>query len=100
MATITRSYNVDGFDPLTNSDDPFIKGARIKLFYQSTGETFIFRDTSMVRPEGSRYSTPMNYYYIKNFRPAYESPISIEAILPNGKECSLQNLWLCSSLDT
>jgi hypothetical protein len=94
VATITRSYNVDGFDPLTNSDDPFIKGARIKLFYQSTGETFIFRDTSMVRPEGSRYSTPMSYYYIKNFRPAYESPISIEAMLPNGKILSAKSMAL------
>ena len=85
VATITRSYNVDGFDPLTNSNDPFIKGAKIKLNFDDTGETFLFRDTSLIRPEGSRYTTPMSYYYIKNFKPFYSRPISIEAVLPNGK---------------
>jgi hypothetical protein len=85
VATISRSYNVNGFDPMTNTTDPFIKGAKIKLTFESTGETFYFRDTSLVRPADSRYSTPMNYYYIKNFKPAIESPISIEAILPDGK---------------
>lgn len=94
VATITHSYNVDGFDPLTNSDDPFIKGAKIKLFYQTTGETFTFRDTSIAREAGSRYSTPLNYYYIKNFRPQYESPISIEATLPNGKVLTSKSMTL------
>ncbi len=85
VATISKSYNVDGFDPLTNSNDPFIKGAKIKLTFESTGETFLFRDTTLVRPADSRYTTQMSYYYINNFKPAYESPISIEAVLPNGK---------------
>ncbi len=85
VATITRSYNVDGFDPLTNTADPFVKGAIIKLTYQNSGKIYTFRDTSVVRTGNSRYSTPMNYYYIKNFQPTSESPISIEATLPNGK---------------
>ena len=85
VATITRSYNVDGFDPLTNTNDPFIKGAVIKLTYQSNGKTYTFRDTTAIRPDDSRYSTPMNYYYIKDFRPTTESAISVEAVLPNGK---------------
>lgn len=94
VATITRSYNVDGFDPLANSVDPFIKGARIKLHYQATNETFYFRDTTLTRPEGSRYSTPMSYYYIKNFRPAYESAITIEATLPDGKVLTAKSMVL------
>lgn len=94
VATITRSYDVQGFDPLTNSDDPFIKGAKIKLFYQVTGETYTFRDTTMARPAGSRYSTPMHYYYIKNFKPLYESAISIHATLPNGKVLTANSMAL------
>jgi len=85
VATITRSYNVEGFDPLTNTNDPFIKGAVIKLTYKSNGRTYTFRDTTIARPDDSRYSTPMSYYYIKDFRPTTLSPISIEATLPNGK---------------
>lgn len=91
VATITRSYNVDGFDPLTNSNDPFIKGAKIKLTFEDTGENFLFRDTSLIRPEGSRYTTPMSYYYIENFKPFYSRPISIEAVLPNGKVLSAKS---------
>lgn len=94
VATITHSYNVEGFDPLTNSNDPFIKGAKIKLYYQANNQTFIFRDTSIIREVGSRYSTPLNYYYIKNFRPAYESPIFIEATLPNGKVLTAKSIAL------
>ncbi|MFA7227834.1 MAG: hypothetical protein WC061_02270 [Melioribacteraceae bacterium] len=94
VATVTRSYNIDGFDPLTNTSDPFIKGAKIKLTYQSTGETLYFRDTTLVRPEDSRYKTPMSYYYIKNFKPGYESPISIEAVLPNGKVLTAKSTTL------
>ena len=85
VATITRSYNVDGYDPLTNTNDPFIKGAVIKLTYDSDGKTYIFRDTSITRPGDSRYTTPLSFYYIKNFQPKSESAIRIEATLPNGK---------------
>jgi len=92
VATITRSYNVSGFDPSTNTDDPFIKGAKIKLNYESTGKTYFFRDTSMVRTNDPRYSTPLNYYYINNFQPETESPISIEATLPNGKVLTAKSI--------
>ncbi len=84
VATITRSYNVDGYDPLSNTNDPFIKGATIKLTYKYNGRTYTFRDTSIARSIGSRYTTPMNIYYIGGFKPEYNSKISIEAILPNG----------------
>ena len=85
VATITHSYNVDGYDPLTNTNDPFIKGAIIKLTYDADGKTYTFRDTSVSRPADSRYSTPLNFYYIKNFQPKSEGTISIEATLPGGK---------------
>ncbi len=85
VATITHSYNVEGYDPLTNTNDPFIKGAIIKLTYDANGKTYIFRDTSIARPADSRYTTPLSFYYIKNFQPKSESTISIEATLPNGK---------------
>jgi hypothetical protein len=92
VATITRSYDVSGFDPGTNKNDPFIKGAKIKLLYQNGTQTFFFRDTTMTRPAGSNYSTPLSYYYLKNFQPTFESPISIEATLPNGKVLTAKSI--------
>lgn len=85
VATITRSYNVDGFDPLTNRSDPFVSGGKVKLIYLNGTVTYNFRDTTIVRPTDSRYKTPMHFYYLKNFQPTSESPIIIEATLPNGK---------------
>ncbi len=92
VATITKSYDVNGFDPLSNTQDPFIKGANIKLTYQSTGQVFYFRDTTMARPADSRYAAPMSYYYIKNFKPGVESPVDIQAVLPNGKILSAKSM--------
>ncbi|PKL84033.1 MAG: hypothetical protein CVV24_01880 [Ignavibacteriae bacterium HGW-Ignavibacteriae-3] len=94
VATISRAYDVNGFDPLSNTADPFIKGAKIKLTYHGTGEVFFFRDTTLIRTDNSRYTSPMSYYYIKNFRPTYESPVSIEAVLPNGKVLSAKSTVL------
>lgn len=85
IATISRSYNLDGYDPLLNTNDPFIKGATIKLTYGDNRITYTFRDSSVFRSTYSRYSTPMNIYYIHDFKPETNSKISIEAVLPNGQ---------------
>lgn len=84
VATISRSYDVEGFDPTSNTIDPFIKGAKIKLFY---GDNVIeFRDTAIARPPDARYKNPMNIYYTNNFK-STTIPVNmrIEAKLPNGK---------------
>jgi hypothetical protein len=82
IATVSHSYDVSGFDPSANTNDPFISGAKIKLFYE--GSVFVFRDTLSVRQDVSKYSTPIHYYYLKNFQPSDAQPIRIEATLPNG----------------
>lgn len=87
VATISHSYDVEGFDPTTNTKDPFIKGAKVKLFY---GENVIeFRDTAIARDPDSRYKTPMNFYYTNKFKTT-STPVlmRIEATLPNGKVLS------------
>jgi hypothetical protein len=83
MATISHTYNVEGFDPGTNTSDPFIKGARIKIYYNDA--VYDFRDTSIARSGDARYNTPLNFYYTNKLQPIYSLPIKIEALLPNGK---------------
>jgi hypothetical protein len=83
VATISRSYNVEGFDPLSNRVDPFIKGAVVKIIYDNV--TYVLKDSSVARTDTSRYNTPLHFYYTKNFKPEYSLPIKIEARLPNGK---------------
>ncbi len=86
VATITRSYDVSGFDPTTNHDNPFIGGADVKVFYNDS--VYVFRDTTKTPPAGSNYTTPMHYYYNSKLRPQFTGPIKIQAALPNGKVLS------------
>lgn len=83
VATISHSYDVDGYDPNTNKIDPFIKGAKVKVFYRDS--IFVFRDTSIARSSDSKYSSPLNFYYTRNLKPSSYSQLRIEATLPNGK---------------
>ncbi len=82
IATISHSYDTSGFDPTTNTNDPFISGAKIKLFYNDS--VFVFRDSLSARQDITQYTTPIHYYYLKKFQPQDSKPISIEATLPNG----------------
>ncbi len=84
IATISRSYDVNGYDPMTNMSDPFISGAKVKVFYNDS--VFVFRDTSVMRTNDPRYTSPIHFYYNNRLRPHDTKPISIQAILPDGKE--------------
>lgn len=84
IATVSKSYDVDGYDPNTNKIDPFIKGAKIKVYYLDS--VFVFKDTSTARSSDSKYTTPINFYYNKKLKPTAYSQLKIEAELPNGKK--------------
>ena len=82
-ATLFRSYRPDGYDPSTYTDDPSIIGADIRVWYNDS--VFVFRDTSEVRIDTSRYKTPFKYYYNKQFSVGNRKTIELEVLLPNGK---------------
>ncbi len=88
IATITRSYDVEGFDPYQNKYDPSVLGASVHLIYK--GKTYKFRDTSVTREDTSRYKTPRHYYYTKFYGNKMEEgdPIYINAELTNGIKLS------------
>ncbi len=81
-ATISQSYNVSGFDPSSNTIDPSIVGAKIKLFYNDS--VFVFRDSTAPRNDTSRYKDPVHFYYIKGFSFSGRKPARLEAQLPDG----------------
>jgi hypothetical protein len=82
-ATISKSYFVDGLDPYENTDDPFISGAEIKIWKGNA--VYVFKDTSVARNEGDRYTTPFHYYKVSNITLSPGDELEIEALLPNGK---------------
>ncbi len=88
MATLTHSYNVDGVDPYSNKTDPAISDADIKIWYN--GEVYTLRDTTIARTDTSRYGTSVCYYYINNFTPGVNKPITVKAELNNGRTLTSQ----------
>lgn len=82
-AVISKSYVGDGIDPLSNTTDPSIEGADVRLW--DGNNVYFLKDSSIESSDQSRYNSPFKYYYLKDYRPIYNSDISIEVLLPNGK---------------
>lgn len=82
LVSLSRSYDVDGFDPYTNDVDPYIKNALIYIKHRGT--TYQMFDTSITRTDTSRYKGPLNIYSIRSFVPAANDSIEIIAIPKEG----------------
>jgi len=84
IVTLNKSYMVNNYDPLSSTEDTFIKGATVRL-WNGNDEVVILRDTILSRLEGDVYNKPFRVYYTRNFKPKIATKIQIEALLPNGK---------------
>jgi hypothetical protein len=82
-ATLFRSYRPDGFDPYTYTEDPSVKGADIRVWYNDS--VFVFSDSSVARVDTTRYKTPFSFYYNDNFFVGIRKSIQLEVLLPNGR---------------
>ncbi len=83
IATLSHTYDVEGYDPYSNTEDPFINNASVVLTFN--GKQYVMKDTITARTDTSRYNEPMKYFYLSNFQPNHYGPIKIEAFLPDGK---------------
>lgn len=84
IVTLNKSYMVNNYDPLSSTEDTFIKGALVRL-WNGKDEVVILRDTTLTRTTGDVYNKPYRVYYTRNFKPKTATDIQIEALLPNGK---------------
>jgi Domain of unknown function (DUF4249) len=84
-ASISMSYDVSGYDPNTNHNDPFLSGAQIRI-WDGKNNVYFFRDSSVVRADTTRYDTPFHFYYLDGFQPKALDSLEILAILPDGKQ--------------
>ena len=83
VAFLSHSYRPSSVDPYENEDDPLITNADVRVWYNDS--VFVFRDTSVVRTDSSRYQTPLHFYYNDQFRVTNKKSIELEVLLPNGK---------------
>ena len=62
-AILSKSFNVDGFNPLENTNDPDIKNAVVKIY--KNGIEHLLKDTSAIREYDSRYNQEQFFFYTK-----------------------------------
>jgi hypothetical protein len=83
IATLSRSYRGDSYDPNSNTKDPSIIGADIRVWLGDS--VYIFRDSSITRIEPSRYGTDFHFYYNNNFIVSPNENLEIVVLLENGR---------------
>jgi len=88
VATLTRTYSNDNYNPYSNTVDPNVKGALIRVW--NGDSVVIFRDTTFNRQDDSKYQTSYNAYYTNKFQ-LVGNKLEIEAILPNGMRLTSQS---------
>lgn len=82
VAFLTRTYDVESFDPYTSTINPVVRDARVSLFYEGT--TYFFRDTIIAGSAESRYPGNQYLYYLDDFKPERNKTIVIQAVLQDG----------------
>lgn len=82
VITLSKSYEVNGIDPVSNQEDHFITGADVKVWYKDNVYQFI--EDTLDRIDKSRYNFPVKIYYNENLKISENSEVEIEALLPQG----------------
>ncbi|MCL5029543.1 MAG: hypothetical protein M1480_11075 [Bacteroidetes bacterium] len=107
-ATVSKLYNVDGFDPSKNKINPYVSGVKIYCSYNA-GTYQLEQDTLKIRkdtlnPPSFKYDTIQVYYksFLKYIFPSHT--MSVTAVMPDGKVLSasiqlLEGLQLGFSYD-
>lgn len=84
-ATVTKIYDVEGFNPGDLKTDPSVAGAKIYLKYSGSNTEYLFRDTTDNNLINKRFGTPAKYYYLKNFQMLHGNEVEVKAVMPGGK---------------
>jgi len=82
VAAVAHTYN-PGYDAMSNTDDPFLSGADVRIWYGDS--VYLFKDTTIERTDDSRYGSQMNVYKCEKFSVDYNKTIEAEIMLPNGR---------------
>ncbi len=88
IVTILKTYKTENFDPLSNSENPFIKNADVKLWHKN--KLYQFSDSSISSSGTQRYEGENSFYFNKDLRLEPDEYADIEALLPNGLRLSAE----------
>lgn len=82
-AVIARTYDVDGFNPSVNTNDPSISGAEVSLTFDQ--KNYYLSGVLRPNPDTSRYGTRQWVYTSTVPAPRPDVAFKVTAKLPNGK---------------
>lgn len=83
-ATLYKNYSVDGFDPYSNTTEPSVHGADIRVWQGDS--VYVFNEKEIDRGDDSRYSgTKVIYENNKFIMNENSSNIEVEVLFPLGK---------------
>ncbi len=89
-ALIARVYDVDGFDPSANTNDPSVAGAVVRI--TRNGRAYDMKDSLRFTRDSLRYGSKQHSYFGRMPLPGPSDEMSISATLPNGKKLSAQTV--------
>ena len=89
-ALLARTYNIDGFDPLVNTNDPAVAGALVT--FNGTSRQDTLKERFRPNKDSLRYGSLQRYYAGKILTPSPNDLVYINARLPNGRVLSAQTV--------
>jgi hypothetical protein len=89
-ALIARVYDVDGFDPSINTNDPSVVGATVTI--TRGGHQYVMKDSLRFTQDSLRYGSKQHSYYVRMPLPGPSEKLSISATLPDGRVLNAQTV--------
>lgn len=78
FASISKTFDVEGYDPSVNEKDLTVSDAVINIFYN--GNDYLLRDTIVLNTDGSESFI----YYTNSLQPESNKTLNIEAVMNDG----------------
>jgi hypothetical protein len=89
-ALLAKTYDVDGFDPSVNTNDPAVDSAFVTLKTNARLDTL--RERLRIKKDSLRYGSRQRYYTGRIITPSPSELVYINARLPNGRVLSAQTI--------
>jgi len=83
VTTLFQSYSSNDNTPSQNRSASFVHNAFIRL-WRGNDDIYVLKDSTIKESDTLHTSTPINFYYAKNFVPHQNDNLEIEVLLPNG----------------
>ncbi len=83
-AVVLQSYDVPGYNPYDNPDNPFRRVKELKL-WKNNEKVYVFKDTLLSILNSGRYVGEVLIYYLNDFIPSEKDSLKLRALLEDDR---------------